>query len=112
MIARVGRSGPLLPAAVDAEGLAAIRALAWVDVLNAGVWLQEHGRYKGLVLKTSNLLKVFLYATLFVAAADWGLNGDFVDFWDAFLWLVAFVFIELNVFEWRMETRKRAEAAA
>ena len=33
--------------------------------------------------------------------------GDFfVDWWDAFLWLVAFVFIELNVVEWRHESHE------
>ena len=41
--------------------------------------------------------------TLLLAAIYWGFKGDFVDFWDAFLWLVAFVFIELNIFEWRRE---------
>jgi hypothetical protein len=35
-----------------------------------------------------------------------------VDFWDAFLWLVAFVFIELNVFEWHKETQEQAMASA
>jgi hypothetical protein len=33
-------------------------------------------------------------------------TGDFVDWWDAFLWLVAFVFIELNVIEWRQESHE------
>jgi hypothetical protein len=42
-----------------------------------------------------------------LAAIYWGIKGDFVDFWDAFLWLVAFVFIELNVFEWRRESKAR-----
>ena len=29
----------------------------------------------------------------------------FWTFWDAALWLFAFVFIELNVFEWQQEIR-------
>ena len=33
-------------------------------------------------------------------------NGDFVDWWDALLWLIAFVFIELNVLEWRQEDKE------
>ena len=41
---------------------------------------------------------------LFGAAAYWGVAGDFLDFWDAALWLFAFIFIELNVFEWQYET--------
>jgi hypothetical protein len=40
-----------------------------------------------------------------LAAVYWGFEGDFVDFWDAFLWLVAFFFIELNVVEWRQESQ-------
>jgi hypothetical protein len=30
--------------------------------------------------------------------------GDFLDFWDAFIWLVAFFFIEMNLFQWQEET--------
>lgn len=104
-----------MAAVVDAEGLRDIRYLAWVDVINAAVWLlvvlvleidvrlQEHNRYEGIALISSNMIKVLLYSLLFLAAIYWGFKGDFVDFWDAFLWLVAFVFIELNVFEWRQE---------
>ncbi len=107
-------------AVVDANGLKAIRNLAWVDVINAAVWLlvvlilefdvwmQEHNRLEGPALRVSNAIKVVLYGTLLFAAIYWGINGDFVDFWDAFLWLVAFVFIELNVFEWRQEVNESA----
>lgn len=102
-------------AVVDTQGLKDIRYLAWVDVINAAVWLlvvlvleidvrlQEHGRFEGMALKASNASKFLLYSILFLAAIYWGVKGDFVDFWDAFLWLVAFIFIELNVFEWRQE---------
>jgi len=102
-------------AVVDAAGHAAIVKLAWVDVINAAVWLlvvlvleidvrlQERNRYEGLVLRLSNITKVILYAILFAAAVYWGVYGDFVDFWDAFLWLLAFFFIEMNVVEWRQE---------
>lgn len=102
-------------AVVDAPGHTAIVWLAWVDVINAAVWLlvvlvleidvrlQEKNRFEGLALRASNIIKVILYATLFVAAVYWGVYGDFVDFWDAFLWLLAFFFIEMNVVEWRQE---------
>jgi hypothetical protein len=104
-----------LPVLVDAAGHTEIVRLAWVDVINAGVWLlvvlvlevdvrlQEHHRFEGPALYASNAMKFILYATLFLAAVYWGIKGDFVDFWDAFLWLVAFIFIEMNVFEWRAE---------
>jgi hypothetical protein len=112
-----------MPAVVDASGLAALKGLAWIDVVNAGVWLlvvlvleidvrlQERDRYEGLALRLSNLVKAVLYSALLYAAVYWGIKGDFVDFWDAFLWLVAFVFIELNVFEWRQEALQEAKAA-
>lgn len=104
-------------ALVDSEGLRDIRYLAWVDVINAAVWLlvvlvlevdvrlQEHNRFEGLALRLSTAAKFVLYSVLLLAAVYWGFKGDFVDFWDAFLWLVAFVFIELNVFEWRQEEK-------
>jgi len=106
-----------LPAIVDATGRTEIVRLAWVDVIHAGVWLlvvlvleidvrlQERNRYEGRALQASNAAKFVLYSTLLLAAIYWGVKGDFVDFWDAFLWLVAFVFIELNVFEWRQEDK-------
>jgi len=107
-------------AAVDAGGLVDMRNLAWVDVINAAVWLlvvlileidvwlQERDRLEGAALKISNAIKSVLYSILLVAAIYWGFKGDFVDFWDAFLWLVAFIFIELNVFEWRQEVNESA----
>ena len=114
---------PDAAAIVDANGLTEIIRLAWVDVINAGVWilvvvlleidvrLQEHNRFEGFALRASTASKYVLYSTLFVAAVYWGFRGDFVDFWDAFLWLVAFVFIELNVFEWRQEDNAALQAA-
>lgn len=107
-----------MPAVVDATGLRDIRNLAWVDVINSAVWLlvvlvleidvrlQERNRFEGAALWISNASKFVLYFTLLLAAIYWGIKGDFVDFWDAFLWLVAFIFIELNVFEWREEVKE------
>jgi hypothetical protein len=60
----------------------------------------------GALLQASNAFKVVLYSSLFIAAIYWGVKGDFIDFWDALLWLIAFVFIELNVFEWRQEAKE------
>ena len=63
------------------------------------------------VARIANGLKVVFYTTLVVAAVYWGLKGDFLDFWDAALWLFAFVFIELNVFEWQQEIRDQSVQA-
>ena len=51
-----------------------------------------------------------LYLGNLDAKRDWGYAGDFLDFWDAALWLFAFIFIELNVFEWQQETTRAAAA--
>ena len=109
-----------MQAVVDAPGLTDIVRLAWVDVINSAVWLlvvlvleldvrlQERNRYEGLALYASTAVKSVLYFLLLLAAVYWGLKGDFVDFWDAFLWLVAFFFIEMNVIEWRQEAHAQA----
>jgi hypothetical protein len=98
-----------------------IQWLAWVDVINSiswiavvvmlevDVWLQLQGQLQGRILAISKWIKMVLYSILFAAAVYWGLLGDFLDFWDAFLWLVAFVFIEMNIFKWREETEVNAE---
>lgn len=111
-----------LQAVVDRSGLTDITRLAWVDVVNAGIWLlvvllleidvrlQQRDRFEGLVLRLSNIAKYILYSVLLLAAVYWGIKGDFIDFWDAFLWLVAFAFIELNVFEWRQESMEQEAA--
>jgi hypothetical protein len=69
--------------------------------------MQLRGRYQGRTLLVSKSTKVLLYGILFAAAVYWGFEGDFLDFWDAFLWLFAFFFIEQNLFAWQAE----AEAA-
>ena len=114
---------PGLSAAIDPAGLAAITRLAWVDVINSGVWLvvvfllevdvrlQERNRLQGLALSASTGLKYGLYSILLLAAIYWGVMGDFVDFWDAFLWLLAFFFIEMNVVEWRQDDLQEADSA-
>jgi hypothetical protein len=96
---------------------AAIR-LAITDVVNAGdwlvivvlleveVWLQLKALLTDRLLRIGKYVKGFFYAILFAAAAYWGVKGDFLDFWDAFLWLVAFIFIELNIFQWHEESEQ------
>lgn len=99
-------------------------ALAWrlavVDIINAGTWLiivvlleievllQLREKLTGAMMKTAAWTKGFFYLVLFACAAYWGYDGTFLDFWDAFLWLVAFIFIELNIFQWHEETGEPA----
>lgn len=103
--------------------LEAARWLAWTDVINAGAWilvvillevevrLQLRGDLSDHIMRINKFLKFGVYGVLFLAAAYWGYAGDFLDFWDAFLWLFAFIFIELNVFDWQKETTHGAPAA-
>jgi hypothetical protein len=107
----------------DDQRLQAVRALAWVDVFNAAAWilvvlvleidvrLQLRGGYTDHLTKINTAIKFVLYVILFAAAIYWWLEGDFLDFWDAFLWLFAFIFIELNVFDWQAENRAVQEEA-
>ncbi len=100
----------------DSETLGPVHYLAWTDIINSGVWigvvivleievrLQLRGDLSDRIMQVNKFVKLTLYSLLFVAAAYWGYAGDFIDFWDAALWLFAFIFIELNVFEWQFET--------
>lgn len=108
----------------DAETLRASRLLAWTDVINAADWLlvvailemdvrlQLKGLLKGGILTFSKSIKWVLYSILLGAAVYWWLEGDFLDFWDAFLWILAFAAIELNVFKWQAETEGSQVTAA
>lgn len=105
------------------DNLSAARWLAWTDVINAGDWilivilleievrLQLRGNLSDAIMSVTKYIKFVLYGILFAAAAYWGYAGTFLDFWDACLWLFAFIFIELNVFEWQHETKQQALAA-
>lgn len=105
----------------DAEVMAEAQWLALIDVVNsfdwllvvlilgADVWLQLKGQLTDKLIKISASVKAVLYSVLLVCAVLWGIDGDFLDFWDAFLWIVAFIFIEMNLFEWHAE--EVAEAA-
>lgn len=107
---------------VDGPGMKRIRFLSSVDVVNACVWLlvvlllevdvrlQQHDRLEGMALLLSNAAKTVLYTTLTLAVVAWSVFGDFEDWWDALLWLIAFVFIELNILAWGEASEQRIEA--
>jgi len=99
---------------------AQLMALAWAEVINAAAWVlvvlllwvdvffQLRGVEHGKLYRINVISKVILYTTLIAVCIYWGFKGDFMDFWDAFLWIVAFFFIELNIFKWaeEIETEK------
>jgi hypothetical protein len=92
--------------------------LAVIDIVNAGTWLiivvllevevllQLKDALTARMMRLGKYVKGFFYLVLFVCAAYWGFEGSFLDFWDAFLWLVAFIFIELNIFQWHEEVEE------
>lgn len=103
----------------DAKTLSDVKALAWVDVINASAWVSvvimlevdvhiQLGNISSKLWEKYNVfVKVTVYSILLLAAIYWGITGNFLEFWDAFLWIVAFVLIEMNMFEWQAEVAER-----
>lgn len=101
------------------ENLSLIKRQAWLDVVNAGVWVVIVTILELEVwLKSSKLFgskffyayksaKLLLYAVLIVDVFYWWRLGDPWGAWDAFLWLVAFFFIEMNVLTWQEENAQK-----
>jgi hypothetical protein len=89
--------------------LLAIQKLAWVDVFNATAWLVVVFLFQiEVVLKQANKLtrrrlvitmvwKGAAYLVLFICAIYWTVYSAFIDSWDAWLWLLAFILIDLNM---------------
>ena len=114
----------------DAGVLSDTILLAWADFINSATWIlivvmleldvrlgiRREG-LEGLLTTTyerlSTRAKFSLYAVLLSVAIYWGFYGAFLDFWDAALWIAAFVFIERNIFKWEEElglhTKTRSE---
>lgn len=102
----------------DLESLELTKNLALTDVLNSAawllvvivleidVWLQLKHKLKGGLYLANMIFKFSAYIILLIAAIYWGYTGQFLDFWDAFLWIVAFLFIEMNLFKWHEETEE------
>lgn len=103
----------------NTKKLADVTALAWVDVINATSWVlvvvmlevDVHTQLGNISSKWwgkyNKFIKTTVYSMLFLAAVYWGVTGNFLEFWDAFLWIVAFVLIEMNIFEWQAEVAER-----
>jgi hypothetical protein len=95
-----------------------IQRQAFVDVLNSADWLlivlileidvylQIRGKLTKRIIQISRVIKIILYSILFINAIYWGIEGTFLAFWDAFLWLIAFIFIEMNLLGLQAEDNK------
>ena len=93
----------------DDATLASVRPSTWVDVINAAAWLivvvllevdvrlEERGNLTGTAFRVSYAAKLVVYSILALVVVYWAVRRELLDFWDAFLWLASFVFIEMNV---------------
>jgi len=104
----------------DTPGLAGVRGLAIVDLVEATTWLavviiielvvvvQERGTTDSLFLKFSNHLTIALYSVLVFVTGYWIWGGHYVYAWDELLWIGGFAAIEMNLSEWRDELHEAA----
>ncbi|MEW5423393.1 hypothetical protein [Amorphus sp. 3PC139-8] len=81
----------------------------WLDAVNAGTWLgvcavlvyqmYAPGDYEGQEYRAITAIKIGLYTVLVGCALVWTFSDNkFLDTADAWLWLLCFAVIELNVF--------------
>ena len=89
--------------------LRALKKLSWVDVFNSNAWLiivllfQVELSLEQLNKLTKRRLTVvmawkgFAYLVLMGCAIYWTVYSAFIDYWDAWLWLLAFILIDLNM---------------
>ena len=94
---------------VTHENLVAIQKLGWVNVANAAAWLlvvlifqieitlKQLDKLTRFWLLFCSATKAALYLVLFADAIYWTFYSAFIDSWDAWIWLVAFLLIDLNL---------------
>lgn len=80
----------------------------WLDLVNSITWILVilvlqydvyfPGHYGQSEWTARNSIKITLYAALFIFALLWGIQGEALDFYDSFLWILSFFVIEMNVF--------------
>ncbi len=85
----------------------------WADFVNSVIWLIVcatiiydvfvPGEFGSREWKIRNGIKTFLYILLSAVAVYWGVTGDWLDFYDALLWILCFMVIELNIFKYESE---------
>ena len=85
----------------------------WLDFANAVLWLLVcatifydvfvPGEFGTHEWRIRNAVKIGLYVALGGIAVWWGLTSDWLDFYDALLWILCFFVIELNIFKHEVE---------
>lgn len=99
----------------DRPGLDIEMQLAWVDLLEAlvwlmilftieiTIWLQDRSIAEGFLFKVLASTKFLLYFLLWLAILYWLYRGHYIFAWDEFVWISGFVSIEMNASVWRKE---------
>ncbi len=81
----------------------------WLDLANSILWLlvcatiaydiYAPGEFGGAEWRVRNATKMGLYMALVACAVTWGVEQQWLDFFDACLWILCFAVVELNIFE-------------
>ena len=112
---------PVLDVYISQASFMTSLKLAWIDVINSGAWIiicmilefdirtQLKQRGAPVLLNGSRLIKGVLYFIITIIAIYWTIFGTQLDGWDAILWLVAFGFIELNLYFWQSSIQLKKE---
>jgi hypothetical protein len=89
----------------------------WLDLANSITWLlvcvtleydvYAPGEYGSNEWKIRNYVKIGLYGLLFIYMLIWLFEARPLDFYDAFLWLLAFIVIELNIFGFEQDALEK-----
>ena len=94
-----------------------LKWLVTAETLNAAVWIlivfllwidlfiQLTNREHGPLYRINIVCKAILYFSLIVICLYLAFEAPFMEFWDALLWVIAFFFIELNIFQWASELK-------
>ncbi len=109
------------PVVTDMAGLRLERDLAWVDLVEAVVWLmilfaiemvvrlQERGITSSALISAANRAKLFLYLSLIAMGVYWAALSHWLYLWDEIVWILGFAAIEMNISEWRNELQDEPE---
>ncbi len=101
------------------DNFSLVKKLVWTDVSNAGAWIVVAAiieleivmriarRATPRFLRISRAVAAPFWIVLIVNVFYWWALSSALDAWDAFLWIVAFFFIELNMIAKHEENARR-----